>query len=122
MSDAFTAKNYAITRAPKRIDLFGDKAKRVESAQHIIEFPGGAIEVSRTTDGDYWAHIIMNRGQVLDDLSLRQSAMGEIVGSRITDGSGVRDIENVETATQIAVLIRPVRSAFRPTGPTGTEP
>ncbi|MHB1265894.1 MAG: hypothetical protein ACYC1S_16015, partial [Gemmatimonadaceae bacterium] len=64
MSDKFTAKNWPITSAPKRIELLGDRMKRPEPAQHIIEFPGGAVEVSRTSDGSYWAHIIVHRGQV----------------------------------------------------------
>jgi hypothetical protein len=36
-----TTRNYLIDRAPKRIELLGDKTKRPEPASHIIEFPGG---------------------------------------------------------------------------------
>lgn len=112
MSGAFTAKSYQAGKAPKRIELLGDKTKRPESAQHIIEFPGGAIELSRTTDGCYWAHIIVNRGDVVDDSEGRTSARGAIVESRIGRSypNGVDGIESQDDIEQIAVLIKPVRS------------
>lgn len=106
MSDAFTCKNFQIKRAPRLIQLLGDK-KRPESAQHIIEFPGGAIELSRTSDGNYWAHIIINRGQVVEDLEGLYSARGVIIGHRIDRDDGVVPIEGAERMTQIAVLIKP---------------
>jgi hypothetical protein len=109
---AFTAKVYQAGKAPKRISLLGDKA-RPESAQHVIEFPGGAIELTRTTDGNYWAHIIVNRGDVVDDAEGRVSALGEIVGSRIgrSHPDGVEDIDRSDSIEQIAVLIRPTKAA-----------
>jgi hypothetical protein len=109
---AFTAKCYQFGRAPKRIKLEGDKA-RPESAQHIIEFPGGAIELSRTTDGNYWAHIIVTQRDVCEDAGTRQSAYGRIVGSRIgrVYPGGVEPVENAEGIEQIAILIRPTRKS-----------
>lgn len=51
--------------APEKITLLGSKQKP-EPAQHIIEFPGGAIEVSRCSDGvHYWAHIHINLTEVI---------------------------------------------------------
>ena len=106
MADAFTAKVYQVGKAPKRITLLGDK-KRPESAQHIIEFPGGAIEVSRTSDGNYWAHIIVNRGDVIDDAEGRVSARGVVINSRVDrNRSRIDDIPNQNTVCQIAVLIK----------------
>lgn len=102
-----TAKNWNIKRAPSRIELLGDKTKRPESAQHIIEFPGGAIELSRTDDGNYWAHIIVHEGEPQDWDEGRQSARGEILGSRIDDGKEVRDFVSGEGFRQVAVLIKP---------------
>jgi hypothetical protein len=105
--DPFTAKNYQIGKAPKLIQLFGDKTKKVESAQHIIEFPGGAIEVSRTTDGDYWAHIIVNREHVIDDAKGLRSKKGTVINSRIDRHEGtVFDLDRQEEIAQIAVLVR----------------
>src|SRR5262245_28936795 len=71
-----------IPKPPKAIRLKGDK-RQPESAQHIIEFPGGAIELSRCDNGDYWAHVIINRDDIIDDTQGRVSAYGAIVDSRI---------------------------------------
>jgi hypothetical protein len=111
MKSAFTAKVYHAGKAPKRIALLGDKTKRPESAQHVIEFPGGAIELTRTTDGDYWAHILINRGPVIGDVEGSCSALGEVVDARIgrEHPFGVDGIENHGAIEQLAVLIRRVR-------------
>lgn len=101
-----TAKNYQIKKAPKLIQLFGDKTKKTESAEHIIEFPGGAIEVARTTDGEYWAHIIINRGQALEDCAGLNSKRGTVVGARVDRGTGTIDeLEDYGNVSQLAVLI-----------------
>jgi hypothetical protein len=88
----------------------GDKTKRPEPAQHIIEFPGGAVEISRTTDGCYWAHILVTQNNVCDDLLPgRSGAYGVVVDSRVQrcDGSQIESIERTELLEQVAVLIRP---------------
>jgi hypothetical protein len=114
MTDAFTCQVHQIKRAPKRIELLGDKAKRPESAQHVIEFPGGAIEVSRTSSGDYWAHIIINRDWANDNMEGLRGAYGEVVGHRLgRDDDRVRPLvpdEEQGHIAQIAVLIRSSRS------------
>ena len=111
MSGAFTSKNFPINKAPRRIELFGSK-KRPESAQHIIEFPGGAIEVSRTTDCNYWAHIIVNQEYGREEGSLLQQARGIVEFSSLLRGSAVETgIEGAERLTQIAVLIKPTPDA-----------
>lgn len=106
---ADTAKNWPIDKAPKRVELRGDKTKKPESAQHIIEFPGGAIELSRTSDNEYWAHIIVNRGWGGGDSDGLTSARGEVVGSRIDCAAGVIDVPHADSLTQIAVRIRSKR-------------
>lgn len=103
-----TVKNWTIDKAPKRIALLGD-VRRPESAQHIIEFPGGAVEISRTSEGDYWAHIIVNRkGFGEGDSDGLSSANAEVIASRIDRAHprGVDDIEDCGAIDQIAVLIR----------------
>ena len=109
MSGAFTSKNYSINRAPKRIELFGDKKRRIESAQHIIEFPGGAIEVSRTSSGAYWAHIIVNQNAGREEGSLLQQARGDVVFSSLlrSKPTDVASIDGAERLSQVAVLIQP---------------
>ena len=105
-ADAFTCKVEQLGEAPKRIELLGDKTKRPESAQHVIEFPGGAIEVSRTSSGDYWAHIHVNRDWAMDDMKGIKGAIGEVVGSRLDDGKTVAELPSQKNIVQIAVLIR----------------
>jgi hypothetical protein len=107
MNDTFTARHEHLGAAPKRIDLIGDKSKRPEPAQHIISFPGGAIEVTRTTTGDYWAHIVINRGWADADQKGLQGARGVVAGSRLdrADELGIDEIPNAGELRQIAVLI-----------------
>jgi hypothetical protein len=105
--DAFTCKVYAFDKAPKKIKLLADKGIRPEPAQHVIDFPGGAIELSRTTDGDYWAHIIVNRKQMVDDCEGLFAAFGRIVEGRIDADDGVYHIPDHDNISQVALLIRP---------------
>lgn len=112
MPDLFTARAMTIGTAPARIDLLGDKTKRPEPAQHIITFPGGAIELSRTSDGFYWAHILVNRGWATDDTPGFHERIGEVVGSRLDTSSGVIDrLPRENEIRQIAILVKPLRRA-----------
>jgi len=104
--DKFTCKVKQFSHAPKKTRLTGNKRNGAESAQHIIEFPGGAIEVSRTSNNEYWAHIIVNTGQVIDDCEGLCSAHGEIVGSRIDYQDKIVEIENQDRVQQIAIRIK----------------
>lgn len=105
-SDVFTCNVDRLGRAPKRIELLGDKTLRPESAQHVIEFPGGAIEVSRTSTGEYWCHIHVNRDWADGDMQGIRGAMGKVVGGRLDFGEGVEDVPNQDRISQIAILIR----------------
>ncbi|MGF3022619.1 hypothetical protein ACQVP2_07305 [Methylobacterium aquaticum] len=109
-----TAKHWKFGQAPARVDLLGDKLQRPESVEHIISFPGGAIEVARTTDGDYWAHIIIYQGSITPQTGMA-SARGEVVASRVCRAGemGVAEIEGAERASQIAVRIRTTKPGAR---------
>ena len=88
----------------KVITLKGNP-KHPESCTHIIEFPGGSIELSRTSNNEYWAHIAVNQGQVLDADGFTGSA-GQIVGSRIDRiGYPIEELNNLEKITHLAVRI-----------------
>jgi len=107
-----TTKNYLFGNAPRQIELFGDKTRKAEPATHIIEFPGGAIELSRTSDGNYWAHIIVNRDFALPgEIEGLEGAYGEIVGSRIDyefpTEPNIVEVPGAALLRQIAILIRP---------------
>jgi len=85
----------------------GNKHARPEPSEHIIEFPGGSISVTRTSDDQYWAHIWVNNGQVLDDVHVL-SKPGNITSGRIdrdVPGGQIDDLPNPENVTHIAVKI-----------------
>ena len=89
----------------KVILLKGDK-KNPESGQHIIKFPGGYIELTRTTDDEYWAHIGVNKKQILED-DVVQAKRGFVVDSRIDYTNGnILDMINFPDIQNIAVRIR----------------
>lgn len=114
MDAPHTCVNDLFGKAPAKRVLRGDKKGKSEPGTHIIEFPGGAIELSRLQDGDYWAHIIINRGQALDDLSGLGGAQGVVVSSRVDwDERRLEDIPGLPdeaNLTQLAVRIRPART------------
>jgi hypothetical protein len=108
-----TTKNYLIDNAPGRIELLGDKTKRPEPAAHIIEFPGGAIELARTSEGNYWAHIIVNRDFALPgEVEGLEGAFGEIIDSRIDyefpTEPNIVEVPDAAKLRQIAILIKPL--------------
>lgn len=92
----------------QRIVLLGDKTKKIESAENIIEFPGGAIAVMRTSDGNYWAHIHINRSDRVDDTKGLKAAFGRIAGARIDTADGVLPIPAYPEITHLALLIQPM--------------
>ena len=108
---AFTAVNQQFDAAPVRRVLKGDKKRKPEPAQHIIEFPGGAVEVSRLDDGSYWAHIIINRGDSTCGMGGLHAALGDVVDSRIDWAErrleAIPGLPDEAHLTQLAVRIMP---------------
>jgi hypothetical protein len=100
-------KENNIMNTCKVINLKGDP-KNPESSEHIITFPGGSISVMRTSDNEYWAHITVNHGQVLDDIP-SMSKRGDVVDTRVDHDHPVSpnivDIPNRETINRIAIRI-----------------
>ena len=85
------------------VEFKGDK-RNPEPSTGVIRFPGGHVEVSRCSDGTYWAHI-----NVVDGAN--------IVGGRV-DRSGqkqaVSDLENSEQVNHIAIRVRKTFPHFDP--------
>ena len=112
---AFTCKSWPL-EGRRTVELKGERSKP-ESAQHIITFPGGSIEVSRTSDGDYWAHIAVNPEPATDCGIPIASRQGVISDSRIdfthdewsnrvgTDKPCIPSIEGGEKIQHLAVKI-----------------
>ncbi len=86
----------------KVIQLKGDP-RNPESAEHIIEFPGGAISVCRTSDNKYWAHIHVHSGETVEDIP-HMSKQGKIEKIRIDTPNGVKVLDIRET-DHFAILI-----------------
>lgn len=112
---AYTAINDLFGNAPAKRVLKGDKKRKPEPAQHIIEFPGGAIELSRLDDGSYWAHIIVNREHALEGINGTKGALGKVIDSRIDWGerrlNAIPSLPDGANLTQLAVRIMPERPA-----------
>ena len=88
----------------KIIELKGDPRKP-ESAEHIIIFPGGSISVCRTSDNEYWAHIHVNKKQVIPD-TIEHSSAGLIVDSRLDYiQKDTQDIPDLAALEHLAVRI-----------------
>ena len=99
----------------KVFSIFGDKHKKREPSEHIMNFPGGHISIVRTSNNEYWAHIWVNQGQVLSDVSY-MSKSGEIVESRLDYSIDIKEmadyskktrkIEDTEKLEHIAIRIK----------------
>lgn len=92
--------------------LLGDPAVRLEKPYTIIRFPGGDVEITRTSGGDYWVHVAVasrdpgeHRGKIVDariDFAGRYGdEANEVLQREILAG----DVEH------IAFLVRPGGSA-----------
>lgn len=88
----------------KVITLKGDP-RNPESAEHIILFPGGSISVCRTTDNEYWAHIEVNKDQVIHGAT-RESMFGEVIDARVDRERSVDSLPDLDTVRHIAVRIQ----------------
>lgn len=108
-----TFKVWQFGDAPKRLELHGDKTRKTESASHVIEFPGGAIELSRLDDNSYWAHIIINRDYAVQGVRGLKGSLARVVDSRIGrhDRLEIPRIEDADELQQIAVRIAPVAAS-----------
>lgn len=47
--------------------IFEGNKSKPEPSTGIIKFPGGHVEVSRTSDGSYWAHVVAERASDILD-------------------------------------------------------
>ena len=91
----------------------GDKRSPEPSEARIL-FPGGHISVTRTRDGNYWAHFGIERGRHVTPDTPGQEPCGEILKARIdkdnehasADSGAPLMNQHIE---HVAILIRPIR-------------
>lgn len=43
-------------------ELLGDPKIKIEQPHTIIRFPGGSVEIARTSDDNYWVHVAVRDG------------------------------------------------------------
>ena len=75
------ACNFRGKSARGEFTLYGDKETKPEKPHTIIHFPGGHVEISRTSDDDYWVHFSLNHPGSLEPPS-------EVIDARIDTNSG----------------------------------
>jgi uncharacterized protein (DUF2252 family) len=63
------------------IRLQGDPAIRPEPVHVRVVFPGGDVDVVRTSDGDYWVHVRVDSAQDVATEAAEQA--GRIVDARL---------------------------------------
>lgn len=85
------------------ITFTGDKKLGLEPSMGVIAFPGGRVEVSRCSDGTYWAHLTV-------DTNSSGACPGVPLESRVTynyDGSknGIIDVPDFDKILDIGIRI-----------------
>ena len=80
----------------KLIELICDPKVKIESAEHIITFPGGSFSVCRTSNNEYWVHVAVNKEDTVDDIA-KLSKNGKVNVIRMDTPDGVKTIDEPDT-------------------------
>lgn len=92
-------------------ELLGDPRQRREKPHTIIRFPGGAFEIARTDDNDYWVHVSVKDG-VDEPSGLIIAARLDATGRYADDFNGLLREEIAKgDVSHIAFLIRAAPSS-----------
>ena len=107
-----TEQNFSGKSAVGEFTLHGDPKTKPEKPLTVVKFPGGMVEISRTTDNQYWAHITVHRPETLKAQTGSASGAGRVVDARIdARGRYLSDGINREIMAtdfeHIAILIDP---------------
>lgn len=76
-------------------ELYGDPNIKIEKPFTIVGFPGGSVEISRTTEGEYWVHVATHQ-HTPEDMPAR------IVGARVDADRRYCDATNRTLHAEIA--------------------
>ena len=79
-----------------------------EPSTGIIKFPGGHVEVSRCTDGSYWAHIA-----VVDPVNIVETR-ADLAGPLPAEIRPVQDIPHGQQINHLALHIANTVAHFNP--------
>lgn len=80
--------------------IFKGNPKRPEPSTGAIKFPGGVIEVSRTSDGSYWVHV-----SVIDPINTKESRIDYALEAHREHG--IIDVPDANQIQHIALRIYP---------------
>lgn len=90
--------------------------KNPEPSTATIKFPGGHVEVSRCSDGDYWAHLAINRGDFGESIGSNEEIRVKLVDSRVdfdlerSREHGILPVPDADKVEHIAMRVRQVSS------------
>lgn len=90
------------------VRLLGDK-RQPEPSTFLVQFPGGEVEIARTSDDRYWVHVRPNTAEdeVASDGAKKAGRLARarvdhsVPGGMVTDGE---EIGFAPTANHVAVL------------------
>lgn len=78
-----------------QITFYGDKSSP-EPSTGVIQFPGGHVEVSRHSDGSYWAHVAVD-----DPASIVEGRIDRAFGA----SQAVEQMPEAELVKHIAIRV-----------------
>lgn len=93
-----------------QVRLLGDRTQP-EPSTFLVKFPGGDVEVSRTSDGNYWVHVRAGSpadSEVIEGLALPGDLAQARVDYAAPDGevTSGEEIGFKPTARHVAVLVK----------------
>lgn len=71
-----------------------------EPSTAVIKFPGGHVEVTRTSDGRYWAHVEAERAENIQESRIDYNHEGYVAS-----GGGIPKIPHADKIRHMAILI-----------------
>jgi hypothetical protein len=89
-------------------ESYGDPSVKIEKPYTIVLGPGFSVEISRTTEGDYWVHVATNQGT--PDATKAKIHSGRVDASdNYLDetNSNLRDAIQSFNVNHMAVLVKP---------------
>jgi len=82
--------------------IFTGEKTNPEPTTGIIKFPGGIIEVSRTTDGSYWAHLSITK----PEKDFRSAIIDSRIDYNFNSKLNIISIPNEANVEHIALRIK----------------
>jgi hypothetical protein len=84
--------------------LHGDPKKKAEKGHTIILFPGGSVEVSRTSDNQYWVHVAIEKDGTAQIVNARIDACDDYL---IPANKALKTSLETARVEHVAFLVKP---------------